>query len=89
MEMGEQIISYSIQARKAAFTLESKLGIPGVELTRVYEIDRIKRQCKAFARLWSKIDIRNTSVRLAMRPDSSAAVWKERHCNRQVVNVTH
>ena len=37
------------EARKAAFTLESKLGIPYVELTRVYEIDRIQRQYALFA----------------------------------------
>lgn len=37
------------EARKAAIMLEKKLGMPFAELTRVYEIDRIRKQYALFA----------------------------------------
>ena len=51
MEMGGADFNIILhpESRKAAFTLESKLDIPYIELTRVYEIDRIQRQYALFA----------------------------------------
>ena len=51
MEMGGADFNIILhpEARKAAFTLESKLDIPYIELTRVYEIARIQRQYALFA----------------------------------------
>lgn len=37
------------ESRKAAFALEERLGIPYAELTRLYQLDRIKRQYELFA----------------------------------------
>lgn len=37
------------ESRKAAFALEERLGMPYAELTRLYQIDRIRRQYELFA----------------------------------------
>lgn len=36
------------ESRKAAFAMEKRLGIPYAELTRLYELDRIRRQYRLF-----------------------------------------
>lgn len=37
------------ESRKAAFALEERLGMPYAELTRLYQLDRIRRQYELFA----------------------------------------
>lgn len=51
MEMGGADVNLILnpESRKAAYSLESRLGIPYIELTRLYEIDRIERQYRLFA----------------------------------------
>lgn len=59
MEMGRADVNLILnpESRKAAYSLENRLGIPYIELTRLYEIDRIERQYHLFAAaLGSKID---------------------------------
>ena len=59
MEMGGADFNLILnpESRKAAFALEARLGIPYAELSRLYEIDRIRRQYALFAAaLGSAID---------------------------------
>lgn len=59
IEMGQANFNLILnpEARKAAFALEKRLGMPYAELTRLYEIDRIKKQYMLFgAALGVKFD---------------------------------
>lgn len=59
IEMGEANFNLILnpEARKAAFALDKKLGMPYAELTRLYEIDRIRKQYQMFgAALGVKFD---------------------------------
>lgn len=59
LEMGQANFNLILnpEARKAAFALDKRLGMPYAELTRLYEIDRIKKQYQMFgAALGVKFD---------------------------------